>query len=191
MRWVVVLALALGCGDSTGTGGSSGSGGTGGTGGSGGTGGMSGSGGSGGSGGTGGMSGSGGSGGMMPDASFGPPGELTCGLNGTTMTCSPGQLCCAVFVPTTQIHCRTGSCMNGESTFACDGPEDCSGGQVCCMDFNAILAFCAASCNTSQNQQEVCHTGATCPTQAPHCCTSNGSPSGICVATPPQGATCN
>jgi hypothetical protein len=128
---------------------------------------------------------------MSIDApNYGPPGQLTCGLNGTNMTCSPGQTCCAnFFVNPAQITCRTGACQGNESTFNCDGPEDCSG-QLCCIHFALqTTAMCAAQCASGDSQ--VCHDSSTCPSSASHCCTSMGAPSGVCVATPPQGATCN
>jgi hypothetical protein len=125
-----------------------------------------------------------------PDApDFGPPGQLTCGLSGNVTICSAGQICCADFFQNT-VACRTSGCQATESSFICDGPEDCNNGEKCCIDFSLPAeSYCATNCASSDS--EVCHYSGTCPSSASRCCTSNGAPSGICVAQQPQGSTCN
>jgi hypothetical protein len=159
-------------------------GGGGGAGGGGSGGGLGGTGGGGGVGGTGGDAGGGGG--------TGTPGQLQCSLVGMGgQTCQPGQICCAQFIPNVQFTCSTAaSCPSGQSTFRCDGPEDCSSTERCCFHFAlAADAHCRANCPAGD--YPVCHSSATCPPAAPHCCTTMGVPSGLCVATPPAGATCN
>ena len=81
---------------------------------------------------------------------FSPPvdfGGTTCG----SQLCSGSQVCCltsqtmgACFPPT--------GCDGGASPFACDGPEDCNGGQCCVVvDTNGSggetgMSYCASSC---------------------------------------------
>ena len=77
--------------------------------------------GSGGSGG--GKGGTGGSGGT------GGTGTIACG----NASCSvPGSKCCAGS-PATGCQSTSADCPDVE--IRCDGPEDCSGGQICCADF--------------------------------------------------------
>ncbi|HJZ85263.1 MAG TPA: hypothetical protein VKN99_08850 [Polyangia bacterium] len=173
-----------------GSGGSGGMAGAGGAGGAGGTGGFGGGGGSGGSGGLGGSGGAGGAGGAGgTGGGSGAPGEINCRFNGSGATCTPGQICCVTLLPQTSGTCVSGnSCPSGQSPFRCDGPEDCSGGQ-CCLNFNPAEASCMPTCGG--NLSQVCHSMANCPPGMQHCCTTAGVPSGVCVANPPGGATCN
>jgi hypothetical protein len=68
-------------------------------------------------------------GGPSPGTDAGP-GSIVCGAT----TCSSGQICCATFTGGMVVQtCQsaTATCMGG-ATLTCDGPEDCTGGQVCC-----------------------------------------------------------
>jgi hypothetical protein len=56
----------------------------------------------------------------------------------------------------------------------CDGDEDCSGGQVCCGDFNmGTIAYdaikCQDTCDPLASQYKLCHEGEPCPTEGRVC----------------------
>lgn len=177
-------------GSAAGSGGSKASGGTGATGGSGttgGTGGTSGTGASGGTAGSGGSTGGasggsagtsasggsagtgGGSGGTAGSGGAPPTSTVVCG---TTSCGLPAQYCCAHWNQTPE--CRTATsdlttdCVYGVPV-TCDGPEDCSGGQVCCAQWfiqgqnrSVVSLMCQSSC-TASDQHVVCGASGSCP----------------------------
>jgi hypothetical protein len=56
----------------------------------------------------------------------------------------------------------------------CDGDEDCSGGQVCCGDFNMggftyDKIACQDTCDPMASQYKLCHPGEECPTPGRVC----------------------
>jgi hypothetical protein len=78
-----------------------------------------------------------------------PPdfGGTSCGA----MTCSGTQVCC-LSSPSTGSCFPASGCDGGASPFACDGPEDCAGGQ-CCVEVVTSSgggengkSYCSASC---------------------------------------------
>ena len=194
MRFTKVLfatlcLVAAGCGDDSGTG----SGGTSGAGGSGGSGGMSvdapmvdapGGGGMGGMGGTGGM------GGMRPDASLNDaganstpvtPNQVGCpGASGGSCT-TPTNVCCATIADAAvAVMCEaSASCsMMAPVNLACDGPEDCTGNQVCCgTRSGGGLGFRSTCTNGNMcgggggGARPLCHNHTQCPTAGDSCCT--------------------
>jgi hypothetical protein len=62
----------------------------------------------------------------------------------------------------------SGSCMALAScvgaAFACDGPEDCATGDVCCANFSNDTAECksANDCTFQPNSKAMCHSDADC-----------------------------
>ena len=107
--------------------------------------------------GTGGTSGSGGAavggggGGAPVDAgsdsgtASGVANKVRCGLT----SCDIAEhlvLCCRDTLDGANPHCAL-SCNQGtQTTFFCDGPEDCSAGQQCCLPTGSSQAKCATSC---------------------------------------------
>jgi hypothetical protein len=90
---------------------------------------------------------------------------IACGSS----VCVAGEVCC---IPNTGSDtCTTGTCPADTSTRACDGPEDCPTGSVCCGGDLAqvFTATCTPSASCTGLQQ-LCHTGADCPTSKPYCC---------------------
>lgn len=67
--------------------------------------------------------------------------------------------CCIDFGP--HNSCRPSACSLTQGEASCDGPEDCSGGRVCCRDTIGTGTSCQTSCGSAANQ--LCHTDADCP----------------------------
>ena len=101
-------------------------------------------GGRGGAGGGAGAGGAAGSGGVAQPP--GVPGEVHCGTENCTL---PGQKCC-VAKATAEAHCSTSCDPTSQSTFSCDGAEDCTGGAHCCLPFGVTDVACAATCSTGR-----------------------------------------
>jgi hypothetical protein len=90
--------------------------------------------------------------------------NITCGSS----MCSGGDVCCISEANLDNRACANGSCPANAYTRACDGPEDCATGSVCCGGNElSWTAKCATSCDATERS---CHTGNDCPTSAPHCC---------------------
>jgi len=103
-----------------------------------------------------------------------PPGNsasniLSCGGDAQSeVTCDrgTGKVCCLRSVGDPycdDIQCQSG----GTETFFCDGTEDCSGGNVCCLVLDTAnqQAICAANCasiDTSGTSTQMCHDDAGC-----------------------------
>jgi hypothetical protein len=85
--------------------------------------------------------------------------------------CSGGAVCCIPFSNQGQETCTTGTCGANQFTRACDGPEDCATGSVCCGGdlVSPFEATCTQGATCDTNPQ-ICHTGADCPSSKPHCC---------------------
>jgi hypothetical protein len=95
-------------------------------------------------------------------------GQVSCltGDGSQGAPCGAGLGCCLADGANT---CGTSDqCQQVDQSFgfvACDGPEDCPGGQ-CCIGKHDYDTHCASSCDPQQ-QNEVCHPGAaTCPGKA-------------------------
>ena len=93
--------------------------------------------------------GGGGVGGAPVDAgidsgtSTGVANKVRCGLTSCDIT--DHLVCCRDTLDGANPHCAL-SCNQGtQTTFFCDGPEDCAGGQ-CCLPTGSSQAKCAASC---------------------------------------------
>lgn len=75
-----------------------------------------------------------------------------------------------------------GTC-KGDVTLACDGPDDCAAGQVCCFKPAAPMTTDegATTCETTcpMGTAVVCHEDKDCPMDRPNCC---GKRLGICRA---------
>ncbi len=94
-----------------------------------------------------------------PDMAVRMPDGVTCGK----MTCPVGQSCCVMAsgTMTTGSSCIAAGGQCSGAVLACDGPEDCSGMQLCCGTiqltggnpdggtpmFNGGNAMCAATCD--------------------------------------------
>lgn len=118
-----------------------------------------------GSGGQGAGPGSGGQGAGPGQGGSSPEHQVACltGQGQESTLCAAGLGCCLADGPNpcgTPAQCQ----LVGQSFgfFACDGPEDCPGGE-CCVGKQDYDARCAPSCN-KQKQNPVCHPGgASCP----------------------------
>ena len=104
---------------------------------------------------------------------------VTCG-----QASSCAQTCCAIpntQTPPTVAYTCGGSCSDAGVAFACDGPEDCSAGQVCCGSvLMGVLEYvhCKASCDDTVSPH-LCHAKPDCPNQLPYCCPSTRWTTGI------------
>jgi hypothetical protein len=94
------------------------------------------------------------------------PGVVSCqdnnGSNVPVLSCGLATHNCCVNTTggNNSNSCRTQACSGfGIEEATCDGPEDCSGGQLCC--FNDGATSCENSCNN--NAARLCHTDADCP----------------------------
>ena len=112
-----------------------------------------------------------------PDAPPPPPDAVVIGVACGAMTCTNGDVCC---VPrqgsgggSNPPQCKS-QCDNGDSTFACDGPEDCSG-KECCISQTG--SSCADSCGWGQSQ--ACHQDADCG-GIDSCCPVQGTAVSVC-----------
>ena len=94
------------------------------------------------------------------------PGVVACGRSGNpTATCAaPSHCCFSNYSAQHDGECTTTSCSWG--TVACDGPEDCPGGQHCCSQLISdpewgILGYkvaCqATACGAAPAAEELCH----------------------------------
>jgi hypothetical protein len=121
--------------------------------------------------------------------SGGGSGVISCYTEGSPdTTCTLPTHCC--FTNYSSSHngaCSTSACTWG--TIACDGPEDCTGGQHCCAhaivtpDSGVVgyqLACQASACGAAPANQEMCHPTAassagTCSSPSDHCVTAFGN----------------
>lgn len=124
---------------------------------------------------------------------------ITCG----TTTCTGSQVCCVD--PAGPTFTCAASCADGGVTINCDGPEDCTGGKVCCGTVNvgagtppscpisAGAASCTDSCATviptscpDKGSARLCHAAADCASDSTNknCCTfaAGGASGTFCVA---------
>lgn len=96
-----------------------------------------------------------------------------CGFSG--QTCDLASGCCGV-TATCDPSCATG-------TFACDGPEDCGPGTVCCLEFfgstlQASSSQCLSTCQTGAIRYDACHVAEDCEV-GESCCDSLGGPTNL------------
>lgn len=91
----------------------------------------------------------------------GPACDNTTCTNGTEDCClgTQGNVCVATNTCPTQ-------------GFACDGPEDCSGGAKCCYGNGGG----GSTCKTTSCQAQACHVDTDCPASAPKCCAKTFTP---------------
>jgi hypothetical protein len=99
---------------------------------------------------------------VVTQVSCGPP-EIT--VNGWELDpCAPGQVCCFdIFLPS-EDHCGSECDSNSKYTYACDGPQDCAEGHVCCANISGssvIGIACVPSCGGSN--VVLCETSDDCP----------------------------
>jgi hypothetical protein len=130
----------------------------------------------------------GGSSGGGDAGSGGGTGVVSCyteGSPGTTCTL-PTHCCFSNYSSAHDGACTTAACTWG--TIACDGPEDCTGGQHCCAhaivtpDSGVVgyqLACQASACGAAPANQELCHPTAaaagTCSNPSNRCVTAFGN----------------
>jgi hypothetical protein len=152
-----------------GTGGAGGAGGS--TGGAGGTGGVAGAGGAGGTGGVAGAGGVGGGTGGTGGATGNQPGVVHCG--GVPNSCDIQNNFCCVGASSSSCVADGTNCPQAADVY-CDGPEDCSGSDVCCGQLGSGSTYvgtqcrAASECTFAQGRVVVC--GST-----PSECTGNTS----------------
>jgi hypothetical protein len=96
-----------------------------------------------------------GSGEQMP----GIANEVTCGMQSCDIRTN---YCCIGFVGAT---CQNTPCTGLSAPQRCDGPEDCSGDEICCVGFPAG-ASCGANMGSLNgcgvNQEALCHQDEDC-----------------------------
>ena len=99
----------------------------------------------------------------VPDASF------------VGVTC-PGSPCGSV--------CCEGTCLNSIASicsgkrYECDGPEDCSGAEVCCNNQNG--STCTTSACNGSGQLEVCHSTTDCSFSCGNCSFDSAYGQNVC-----------
>jgi hypothetical protein len=90
-------------------------------------------------------------------------------------TCNVGQVCCVGSSTNTQYGCNSsGGCADVQFEASCDGPEDCSAGEVCCGFYDGYRwksMSCSSSCsNFAGGETHMCSGGASdCPAAHPVC----------------------
>lgn len=112
------------------------------------------------------------------------------------MDCDTDSSVCCIANTGPSCGAKTASC-GGDLTFTCDGPEDCTGGQQCCVepmpyDGGAkITLICRQSCAMAPTQ--MCHSASDCPGDRPACCRGETFPLGHCIpyAGIANGDTCD
>lgn len=119
----------------------------------------------GGAGGTGGVGATGGTGGTTggtsaPSGGVGGTTGGTTGATGGTMSTGPTDS-------------GAPSCFL-EVAIECDGDEDCTGGQLCCGDYDSnaftyTAITCQDTCDSNNSQYKLCHPGESCP-ESGHVC---------------------
>lgn len=124
------------------------------------------------------------------DAAASSPGNVVCNFGATVCDAKQGEQCC-VLIETGKIigaSCVTGECTPGAGqfgeSFACDGPEDCANGSICCA-YRGGSAACAKSetCDLNSDHVQLCHTQNDCQAlPGTTCCPEPESvvPSGTC-----------
>jgi hypothetical protein len=119
-------------------------------------------------------------------------GKVKCG----SLVCIlPSRVCCARSPAEggKGPECKTPAACMLFSALACDGPEDCSKGQVCCgastSGIDAIIALCFGNCSAS-NARILCHTAADCPSGFKKCCSTKFSGGTLPVQYCEKGSTC-
>ncbi|MCE7892972.1 MAG: hypothetical protein DYH12_25260, partial [Sorangiineae bacterium PRO1] len=112
----------------------------------------------------------------------GIPGEVYCDNSPNVIVCSAAQNCCLLnpgqeycTPKATPCACTGANC--DATTVSCDGPEDCSGGQICCGTFsqqaNAYTTLkCQSTCG-GQWEREICKPNGTCTTSGQTCSQSS------------------
>lgn len=159
-----------GTGGASGVGGASGMGGVSGLGGAGGAAGIGGMGGAAGMGGAGGdvePDGGSGAGGSEPAPAGNVEPGASCGVGLVTQCAPDTEKCCVRSLETDTCIGADEPCSCGLSNCStlevfCDGPEDCSDGEVCCGTLSQSGAgydtfVCATSCQSTGNQRVACH----------------------------------
>jgi hypothetical protein len=84
----------------------------------------------------------------------------------TNLVCLPSQKCCTTAGG--GFECKASCDAATEWTNVCDGPEDCTGGKLCCQQYNpneVSYTTCATSCVSLQR----CHADSDCPSADWHC----------------------
>ncbi len=66
------------------------------------------------------------------------------------------------------------------TSFACDGPEDCEGENICCGSRDGTLCTAAGDCGGGGEGDAVCHVAEDCPEAGQECCTTPQGNIGVC-----------
>jgi len=114
------------------------------------------------------------------DASAGTDADPT-GITSNSIPCGAdtcntyqGAVCCVGPPPATPF-CTTGPCPAGDDTYGCDGHEDCSGTEQCCVAGQLTgtptgrSSRCVGDCQYP-TRSTICHEDKDCPTNAAVCC---------------------
>jgi hypothetical protein len=111
------------------------------------------------------------------------PDDVACG--GATCHPSQGEVCCVSMM--LGMSCKPASaCVGLAAPAYCDGPEDCPGGQHCCVGFPSGAKCNATAC--SGTSQELCNFDQDCATQ--HCTPCKGPGSSLVYGLCTTGTTC-
>jgi len=95
-------------------------------------------------------------------------------------TCDGDQICCLTGGQGGGLTCMTAAeCDTASGTsFACDGPEDCTAADTVCCIRNGSSCTATAECRGVQ----ACSVDDDCTEQAPSCCAVPGTPFKVCAA---------
>lgn len=116
------------------------------------------------------------------NGSGGGPGT-TCG----NTSCSSTQECCVTGGGGGGTCVTTGTCSG--VAFACDGPEDCTNGDVCCFGGGGggSGGMEGSECKpANQCQLNACHVSTDCGGNTPMCCAVANTPYMVCLAQCPM-----
>ena len=101
------------------------------------------------------------------DAAFdGNPVDTAADASGNAVTC-PGAMCGPFCCDGTCANPIIGTCVG--KLYECDGPEDCTGTEVCCNAQNGSACTPSGMCTTGNSPHEVCHAPADCSNTSCSC----------------------
>ncbi|MFO0665100.1 MAG: hypothetical protein U0174_14195 [Polyangiaceae bacterium] len=112
---------------------------------------------------------------VVPDG-----GTVYCGM--TFPACPLSEPCCQIYESVTLIAQSCTSFCNGAAgqsaiAYACDGPEDCTNGDICCS-YRAGGSGCdrSESCDLNTDHLQLCHRDSDCaPLAGTRCCEDRNS----------------
>jgi hypothetical protein len=102
--------------------------------------------------------------------------DAAMGVDCSGDTCTPSQECCVRGLGEMASCVNQGNCMG--AVIECDGPEDCSGGDDCCLSSTGPTSG-GSACTSGTCQREICHSPADCTSPTDMCCALG--PLGVCA----------